>query len=54
MGVKENHLNEIFEERARYLVNLDEIIFETLGEPRIAEKKFGEEPAYHNVKGKMD
>jgi len=53
MGVKENHLNEIFEERARYLVNLDEIILETLGEPTVVEKKFGAEQ-YHNVIGDID
>lgn len=51
MGVKENPLNEIFEERARYLVNLDEIIFETLGEPTVVEKKFG---AYNSVIGELD
>jgi len=52
MGVKENHLNEIFEERARYLVNSDEIIFETLGEPTVVE--FGAEPTYNNVIGEID
>lgn len=48
MGVNENPLNEIFEERARYLINSDELIFETLGEPREAGKKFCVEPAYHS------
>ena len=52
MGVKENPLNEIFEERARYLVNLDEIILETLGEPTIVEEKFG--AAYHSAIGEID
>lgn len=52
MGVKENPLNELFEERARYLVNLDEIILETLGEPTVVEKKFG--AAYHSVIGEID
>lgn len=52
MGVKENPLDEIFEERARYLVNLDEIILETLGETTVVEKKFG--ATYHNVIGEYD
>lgn len=53
MGVNTNHLNEIFEERARYLVNLDEIIFETLGEPTAVENKFGADP-YDSVIGETD
>jgi hypothetical protein len=54
MGVKENPLNEIFEERARYLVNLDEMILETMGEPTVVEKKFDAGPAYNSVTGEID
>ena len=54
MGVKENPLNEIFEERARYLINLDEIILETLGEPTVVKKRFSAGIAYHSAIGEID
>jgi hypothetical protein len=51
MGVEANQLNEIFEERARYLVNLDEIIFKTLGEATAVDNKLG---ADDSVNGETD
>lgn len=53
MGVDENQLNEIFEERARYLINMDEIIFENLGETAAFEMKSDEEHVFHNVSGEF-
>lgn len=48
MRVSENVQNEIFEERAQYLVNSDEMMFEMYGEP-ISDKRFvdlHEAPSY--------
>lgn len=39
-------LDEMELERARYLLNADEIIYETLGEPIIADKNFEAMPFY--------
>ena len=40
MAVREDVLNEIFNERAQYLLNVDDLLFERLGE-QIPEKKIG-------------
>jgi hypothetical protein len=40
MGVNESVLDEIFKERAQYLVNIDDMMFEMYGEP-IFDKRAG-------------
>ena len=51
MGISDNTLNEIEQERVAYLLNTDEIIYAMMAEPLTTGKKFTLNPNISNIKG---